>query len=64
MSKRAIPTVPMSAFEQGRVPFDSAIKENLERMTGLRGGLLALLAADATTAQIITKINEIIERLQ
>lgn len=64
MRKRPIPQVPRSASEQGRVAFDSALKENLEVLMGQRGDVLKPLDADATTAQIITKINEIIDRLQ
>lgn len=64
MSKRSIPAVPKSASDQGRLPFDMAIKETLELLTGQRGGAIEPLPATATTAQIITKINEIISRLQ
>lgn len=64
MPKRAIPAVPPSAREQGRVAFDDAMKDNMERLVGKRGGLIVALPPDATTAQIISKINEIIERLQ
>jgi len=43
----------------------SAIKENIEIITGARLGVSEIhtLASDATNAQIIAKINEIINRL-
>ena len=63
MSKRAIPDVPRDGSAE-RKRFDEAVKENLERMSGVRGGKVALLQGTATTAQIIAKINEIAERLQ
>lgn len=62
--KRPIPPVPRSATEQGRVAFDSALKENMEVMMGQRGGVLKPLAADATLAEVIEKVNAIIARLQ
>jgi hypothetical protein len=39
------------------------MKENLEIITGVRGGELALLAENSTNSQVISKINEIIQRL-
>jgi len=43
-----------------------AIRENVEKTNGTRSGTtpIASLATTATTAQIISKINEIIDRLQ
>lgn len=43
----------------------SAVKENIEVITGARAGSTQInaLATNATTAQIISKINEIIGRL-
>lgn len=64
MSKRAIPSIPKSAAEHGRLPFDLALKETLEQITGQRGEPVARLPTAATTAQIVAKINEIIDRLQ
>jgi hypothetical protein len=40
-----------------------AIKETIEIITGARGGELTQLATTATTADIITKINQIVIRL-
>lgn len=46
--------------------FDEAVKENLEIITGRRPNVpkVAKLASTATTADIIKKINEILDRLQ
>lgn len=43
----------------------SALKENVEIITGARNGVgeIHILATDATTQQIISKINEIVTRL-
>lgn len=62
--KRSIPAVPRSAVGTDRAIFDSAIKENLEIVLGQRVDTISPLASTATNAQIITKINEIISRLQ
>lgn len=44
--------------------FLNAVKENIEIVTGRRGGKVAQLSKTATTAQIIEKLNELIARLQ
>jgi hypothetical protein len=57
--KPAIPSPDTSGF-------DEAVKENLEIITGRRPKVAKIekLATTATTADIITKINEVINRLQ
>lgn len=40
-----------------------AMKENIELITGVRGDPLTSLSTAATTAEIIEKINAIIERI-
>lgn len=62
MKKRAIPQVPKP--EQSRQSFDVAMKENIEVITGRRGDRVALLASTASTAEIIAKINELVNLLQ
>lgn len=62
MKKRPIPLAP--AGDAARARFDSAVKENLEILMGQRGGRIEPLPASASTADIIAKINEIIERMQ
>lgn len=39
------------------------VKETLELLTGVRGGQLAPLEGTPTTAELVSKINEIIARL-
>lgn len=39
------------------------MKENIELLTGARGGAIVQLQVNATTVQIVSKINEIIARL-
>lgn len=56
MKKPSIPTgEPTKAI--------AAIKANLDVITGRVGGELIALESTSTTAQIISKINEIIGRL-
>lgn len=62
MSKRAIPKIPQTG--QDREQFDSAVKENLEILMGRRGTPIAKLTGNETTAEIMLKLNEVIERLQ
>jgi hypothetical protein len=59
LSKRAIPR-PKPETD----PAVAAIKENLEVLFGQRGGRIAPLPETASTAELISKINEIIARLQ
>ncbi len=61
MRKPAIPPVPYG--DPARSNFDSSVKEALEQLTGQRGGRVEPLAEDATTAQIVAKINELVARL-
>lgn len=62
MSKRAIPQVPRPT--EPRYRFDQSIKENLEVLMGQSAEKIKPLASTATTAEIIAKVNEIIDRLQ
>lgn len=63
MKKPAIPAVnvPDRALQQSLL----AMTENIQIITGARTGTkkLATLASTATTADLITKMNEIITRL-
>lgn len=62
MKKPSIPQVPRG--NQPREAFDLAVKENLEVMTGRRGGTVQPLAPDASLADVISKINELLNRTQ
>lgn len=64
MPKRSIPSIPRSSADSDRRAFDVAMKENLELITGQRGNKINSLASTATTADIIKKINELIDILQ
>lgn len=44
--------------------FLNAVKENVEIITGRRGGKIAPLPTSATLPDVITKLNELIDRLQ
>lgn len=61
MKKPGIPVVPNKDPETYNLL--SSLKETVEILTGARGGRLASLPSNATTAEIISKINEIITRL-
>jgi len=61
MAKPAIPSVPKDA---GREKFDKTVKECLETIMGRRADPIRLLSSDASSGDVIAKINEIIERLQ
>ena len=62
MRKPSIPQVPRANLPRGQ--FDQSIKETLETITGQRGGKVAKLAPDASLADVVAKINELIDRLQ
>lgn len=64
MPKRAMPNLPRSAIGSDRQNFDEIVKETIDVITGQRVEKISKLAATATTAQIIAKINEVIDRLQ
>lgn len=62
MKKPAIPQVPRG--DQPRSGFDQSVKETLEVITGRRGGSVQPLPADASLADVVAKVNELIARLQ
>lgn len=62
MRKPSIPQVPRPT--QPRQGFDAAVKETLETITGQRAGRIERLASDASLADVVAKVNEIIDRLQ
>lgn len=61
MSKPGIPAVPMGPPDI--YAFFGAVKTNIELLTGVRGGTLDKLTADATLDDVIAKLNEVIDRL-
>lgn len=61
MKKPAIPAINAKDGELQRVLL--ALKENAEILNGTRGGGIQTLASDASSSDLIAKVNEIIERL-
>lgn len=61
MRKPAIPAVNVA--DQRVAALLRPIKENLEILTGLRGESLTKLDSSATLSEVITKLNEVIDRL-
>jgi hypothetical protein len=62
MKKPAIPTT-LSIQDISIATILRPMKENLEIITGIRDGAITQLPTDATLAQTVAKINEIITRL-
>jgi len=58
VKKRAIPNPPLGDR------FAGAVKENLEILMGQRGGKVTPLPDDATLADVVAKVNELLTRLQ
>jgi hypothetical protein len=61
MDKPAIPQIPKG---NGNEKFYKSIKECLETIMGRRSKPIKPLNSDASSDDVIAKINEIIERLQ
>jgi hypothetical protein len=59
--KPGIPAIPVVSQELQTVL--QSLKENIELITGVRGGNIATLATTASLSDTITKVNEIITRL-
>jgi hypothetical protein len=63
MMKR--PSIPaLTQFPPTDPAVYSSIKENIEIITGRRGTKIAKLKDTASTADIINKVNEIVDLLQ
>jgi len=60
-NKPGIPSIPVVSQELQTVL--QALKENIELITGVRGGNIDTLATTASLSDTITKVNEIITRL-
>lgn len=59
--KPAIPDVPLGP--QPLVSILSALKINVELLTGVRGGPIETLPDTATLSDVITRLNELIDRV-
>lgn len=62
MKKPAIPSVS-AITDQKIAALLRPIKENIELLTGQRQGSLTTLSDNATLSDVITKLNEVINRL-
>jgi hypothetical protein len=62
MKKPAIPSVS-SVADQRIASLLRPMKENLEILTGQRGGSLTKLDGSATLSEVISKLNQVIDRL-
>jgi hypothetical protein len=58
MKFRALPQATANQIEINR-----SVKENLEALVGLRSNRILPLTDTATTAEIISKVNELVARL-
>lgn len=61
MSKPGIPAIPLGPPDVHS--FHRALKENLELLTGIRGGTIDILTPTATLDDVIAKLNEVIVRI-
>lgn len=61
MKKPGIPAVNVA--DQRVASLLQPMKQNIEQITGVRGGPLTQLPSDASLAEVISKINAIIVRL-
>lgn len=61
MKKPGIPAIP--PMEPQIADVLNSLKINVEQLTGVRGGPIAELDAAATLPQAVSKINEILRRL-
>lgn len=57
----AIPSAPLDSPVRQHL---EALKENVERLRGVRGVKIKPLASTATLADVINKINELIDQSQ
>lgn len=61
MKKPSIPVVPLGSPQYNQL---DAIKQNIDILSGRVGGKIVPLAGAATLADVINKLNEIIDKLQ
>jgi hypothetical protein len=62
MRKPAIPSV-QPVTDRITASVLGPMKENIEILTGVRGGMLEKVAADADIAAVVERLNAIIDRL-
>lgn len=59
--RRSIPPIPNDPRSHD---FNRAVKETLEVLRGERSGRIRPLAADASNADIVAKLNELLAHIQ
>lgn len=62
MKRSAIPTPPPNLDPVTRELL-TALKENMELLTGVRGSKLTSVSSTASLADVITALNRVIDRL-
>lgn len=62
MRKPAIPTT-LTVADRSIAAVLGPIKENIEIITGVREGLIVPLQSDASLSDVISKLNEVIARI-
>lgn len=60
---RKTPIIAYVGQDQAVARSVESLKTVVEQLTGVRGGELTSLATGATLAQVVVKVNEIIDRL-
>ena len=64
MTRIRKPSIPaVSGMDRNLSTLLNPIKQNIEILTGIRGGSIQYLSDTATLDEVIAKINEIIDRL-
>jgi len=61
VKKPGIPPTPLVMGEMAQ--FLDALKTHLEMLGGVRGGVIEPLATDATLADVIAKVNQLVDRV-
>jgi hypothetical protein len=61
MKKPAIPAVP---FGTQQYEYLTAVKQNIDMLSGKVGGKISTLGGQATLGDVINKLNEVIDKLQ
>jgi hypothetical protein len=61
MKKPTIPAIPFGTPQSEHL---SAIKQNIEMLTGKVGGTIENLGTQASLLDVIIKLNEVINKLQ
>lgn len=60
------PSIPLITYDNAHAlrGFYAAVRENIQIITGRRGGKIAALPASPTNEELAAKVNELLGRLQ